>query len=120
MCFFFQAEDGIRDLVRSRGLGDVYKRQEITDTLYITSFKYDSLGNLITQNYSFNSNKDDPDSIQYEYKEKGFVLSKKSFFLDRNRSNQNSTFITFYVYDKKNRLIEEQNSDGLSYRYEYK
>ena len=27
MLFFFQAEDGIRDLVRSRGLGDVYKRQ---------------------------------------------------------------------------------------------
>ena len=25
--FFFQAEDGIRELVRSRGLGDVYKRQ---------------------------------------------------------------------------------------------
>ena len=28
--FFFQAEDGIRDQPRSRGLGDVYKRQ-ITD-----------------------------------------------------------------------------------------
>ena len=27
--FFCQAEDGIRDLVRSRGLGDVYKRQAI-------------------------------------------------------------------------------------------
>ena len=27
---FFQAEDGIRDLVRSRGLGDVYKRQVLT------------------------------------------------------------------------------------------
>ena len=27
MFFVFQAEDGIRDLVRSRGLGDVYKRQ---------------------------------------------------------------------------------------------
>ena len=27
VCFFFQAEDGIRVLVRSRGLGDVYKRQ---------------------------------------------------------------------------------------------
>ena len=27
MCLFFQAEDGIRHLVRSRGLGDVYKRQ---------------------------------------------------------------------------------------------
>ena len=29
--FFFQAEDGIRDLVRSRGLGDVYKRQTLDD-----------------------------------------------------------------------------------------
>ena len=29
MIFFFQAEDGIRDLVRSRGLGDVYKRQAL-------------------------------------------------------------------------------------------
>ena len=27
MLCFFQAEDGIRYLVRSRGLGDVYKRQ---------------------------------------------------------------------------------------------
>ncbi len=27
--FFFQAEDGIRDLVRSRGLGDVYRRQRL-------------------------------------------------------------------------------------------
>ena len=27
MFFLFQAEDGIRDLVRSRGIGDVYKRQ---------------------------------------------------------------------------------------------
>ena len=33
--FFFQAEDGIRDLVRSRGLGDVYKRQGI-DTAGVT------------------------------------------------------------------------------------
>eukprot|EP00656_Telonema_subtile_P013641 TRINITY_DN1692_c0_g1_i5.p1 TRINITY_DN1692_c0_g1~~TRINITY_DN1692_c0_g1_i5.p1 ORF type:complete len:163 (-),score=36.68 TRINITY_DN1692_c0_g1_i5:128-616(-) len=30
--FFFQAEDGIRDLVRSRGLGDVYKRQVVSVT----------------------------------------------------------------------------------------
>ena len=29
--FFFQAEDGIRYLVRSRGLGDVYKRQHLRD-----------------------------------------------------------------------------------------
>ena len=31
-CFFFQAEGGIRELVRSRGLGDVYKRQHILQT----------------------------------------------------------------------------------------
>eukprot|EP01015_Nassula_variabilis_P008201 TRINITY_DN1644_c0_g1_i1.p2 TRINITY_DN1644_c0_g1~~TRINITY_DN1644_c0_g1_i1.p2 ORF type:complete len:102 (+),score=29.93 TRINITY_DN1644_c0_g1_i1:2-307(+) len=27
--FFFQAEDGIRDFCLSRGLGDVYKRQQL-------------------------------------------------------------------------------------------
>ena len=32
--FFFQAEDGIRDLVRSRGLGDVYKRQGAEMAVY--------------------------------------------------------------------------------------
>ena len=34
LCFFFQAEDGIRDLVRSRGLGDVYKRQTVQNKLH--------------------------------------------------------------------------------------
>ena len=42
-CFFFQAEDGIRDLVRSRGLGDVYKRQgqagEIIENPIVANFK---------------------------------------------------------------------------------
>ena len=37
--FFFQAEDGIRDQPRSRGLGDVYKRQAVSsmwlDLIYI-------------------------------------------------------------------------------------
>ena len=37
--FFFQAEDGIRDLVRSRGLGDVYKRQK----QYCTPASVDSI-----------------------------------------------------------------------------
>ena len=35
LLFFFQAEDGIRDLVRSRGLGDVYKRQPF----YVRDFR---------------------------------------------------------------------------------
>ena len=33
--FFFQAEDGIRDLVRSRGLGDVYKRQLLGEAIIL-------------------------------------------------------------------------------------
>ena len=56
--FFFQAEDGIRDLVRSRGLGDVYKRQveealQLADKLVIMDrgrvIQYDSSFNIITQ-----------------------------------------------------------------------
>ena len=31
---FFQAEDGIRDVERSRGLGDVYKRQ-VSGNVYL-------------------------------------------------------------------------------------
>ena len=38
--FFFQAEDGIRDLVRSRGLGDVYKRQDQKDQEFQTVTLY--------------------------------------------------------------------------------
>ena len=41
--FFFQAEDGIRDLVRSRGLGDVYKRQGIYDRLSTTYFFFEDM-----------------------------------------------------------------------------
>ena len=38
--FFCQAEDGIRDLVRSRGLGDVYKRQGICREMKINCLRY--------------------------------------------------------------------------------
>ena len=34
MMLFFQAEDGIRDVERSRGLGDVYKRQVWSNTMF--------------------------------------------------------------------------------------
>ena len=46
----FQAEDGIRDLVRSRGLGDVYKRQvweEFREELQLT---YDEMCEAIMFN----------------------------------------------------------------------
>ena len=38
--FFFQAEDGIRDLVRSRGLGDVYKRQNLNKEDWSSSVEW--------------------------------------------------------------------------------
>ena len=48
--FFFQAEDGIRDLVRSRGLGDVYKRQ--CDVLPLITFSDVSASGVCPQDYS--------------------------------------------------------------------
>ena len=38
--FFFQAEDGIRDRSPSRGLGDVYKRQDILNQLPLVFKNY--------------------------------------------------------------------------------
>ena len=45
--FFFQAEDGIRDLVRSRGLGDVYKRQLVQLLPVATVLRRESLAQLL-------------------------------------------------------------------------
>ena len=42
--FFLQAEDGIRDLVRSRGLGDVYKRQVVPAIVKAAAQFYAKLG----------------------------------------------------------------------------
>ena len=51
MSFFFQAEDGIRDLVRSRGLGDVYKRQVFErSTVSSVAFTFSGSGLSSTKN----------------------------------------------------------------------
>ena len=47
MTFFFQAEDGIRDVERSRGLGDVYKRQDIDTDLYCLSCSCDIMCSIM-------------------------------------------------------------------------
>ena len=47
VCFFFQAEDGIRDAQESRGLGDVYKRQA-TDTSKCWQVKFNASGSVIS------------------------------------------------------------------------
>ena len=46
--FFLQAEDGIRDLVRSRGLGDVYKRQDIPVVISsVRHFTFTTISRLV-------------------------------------------------------------------------
>ena len=51
VCFFFQAEDGIRDLVRSRGLGDVYKRQLVDDAVVYSYAGGTTIGHEITHGF---------------------------------------------------------------------
>ena len=52
--FFFQAEDGIRDQPRSRGLGDVYKRQAVADKRLI---KFDAAKTFTMNKYNMLENK---------------------------------------------------------------
>ena len=51
--FFFQAEDGIRDLVRSRGLGDVYKRQSLAVENIADFVAAYIIGNLLQMAFRF-------------------------------------------------------------------
>ena len=50
--FLCQAEDGIRDLVRSRGLGDVYKRQATATAIVPDNSVSFSIGGAPTDNTS--------------------------------------------------------------------
>ena len=50
---YFQAEDGIRDLVRSRGLGDVYKRQGVSRRHLFETVERPALASLPVQDYEF-------------------------------------------------------------------
>eukprot|EP00831_Metopus_contortus_P001614 TRINITY_DN10579_c0_g1_i2.p2 TRINITY_DN10579_c0_g1~~TRINITY_DN10579_c0_g1_i2.p2 ORF type:complete len:238 (-),score=64.79 TRINITY_DN10579_c0_g1_i2:192-905(-) len=63
--FFFQAEDGIRDVERSRGLGDVYKRQAMTCTL-LTNSQGQKMGKTVGGALWLNPEKTSPyDFYQY-------------------------------------------------------
>ena len=64
--FFFQAEDGIRYLVRSRGVGDVYKRQTIPGVIggrYGNTSEYQNVGNPVLD-LNNNDNKAVRDRLQ--------------------------------------------------------
>ena len=69
--FFFQAEDGIRDLVRSRGLGDVYKRQALTTAFEGEAPEVKTYGESsqqrITTTYLIADGSDDAEAVSYTH-----------------------------------------------------
>mgnify|MGYP003380316873 CR=1 FL=1 len=77
MFFFFQAEDGIRDLVRSRGLGDVYKRQVYNTTNEIYIQKIDPLGILLFGNNGslFTSTSNSFSQLNAQRTSRGFMVT---------------------------------------------
>ena len=82
--FFFQAEDGIRDLVRSRGLGDVYKRQAVLSAYQ--NYEKDAdrikkLQNHIYENYSW-------DLIARKHLEVYNIVCTKYINIEENSLNQ--------------------------------
>mgnify|MGYP003381568008 CR=1 FL=1 len=64
--FVFQAEDGIRDLVRSRGLGDVYKRQLLR---VLNTFDIDLTGivNVVDDGGSSGRIREDIETVSYTH-----------------------------------------------------
>ena len=56
--FFFQAEDGIRYLVRSRGLGDVYKRQRLPLIIRPVTPRFFTVGDTLSLGANLNNNTD--------------------------------------------------------------
>eukprot|EP00831_Metopus_contortus_P036354 TRINITY_DN28790_c0_g1_i1.p3 TRINITY_DN28790_c0_g1~~TRINITY_DN28790_c0_g1_i1.p3 ORF type:complete len:109 (+),score=31.31 TRINITY_DN28790_c0_g1_i1:87-413(+) len=66
--FFFQAEDGIRDVERSRGLGDVYKRQvhgKSKERLETLRVEYESINKDVCNSIS-EYNKANDQLLSYE------------------------------------------------------
>ena len=108
--FFFQAEDGIRDLVRSRGLGDVYKRQVVNISTTKT-YKGRTLGNPFGRS-PFNDyfgddffNRFFGDIPQQDLKQRslgsGFIISNDGYIFTNNHVVENTDKILVKISDGK-------------------
>ena len=80
--FFFQAEDGIRDLVRSRGLGDVYKRQVLLAHITING----QIGGQADRNNYLQTNIAELDKQVAEIRE---LQTRRNQLIDRMQVIQN-------------------------------
>ena len=85
--FFFQAEDGIRDFCLSRGLGDVYKRQDLSFSFIYSARPGTPAADL-------------PDDVsEQEKKERLYIL--------QNRISQMSQDISRKMFDTEQRILVE-------------
>ena len=69
--FFLQSEDGIRELVRSRGLGDVYKRQGLARAMNTAGKEEDALGRRRLTGVNMSDDADVPDPIEADHARAG-------------------------------------------------
>ena len=82
---FFQAEDGIRDRSPSRGLGDVYKRQQVERFLQTSKMM---CAKTSPPEVAFNATKDDDDLFQKK-RVSSFADLLKSLYAMSSRGLQN-------------------------------
>ena len=107
--FFFQAEDGIRDLVRSRGLGDVYKRQALRMTSSVATLGSPSLSVSSTTRINLAS-KGLPASVSYTH----LTLPTKRSSVDLGgrriikKNNRNLLGLCVETADTRDRYLLEQ------------
>eukprot|EP00831_Metopus_contortus_P003064 TRINITY_DN11136_c0_g1_i1.p1 TRINITY_DN11136_c0_g1~~TRINITY_DN11136_c0_g1_i1.p1 ORF type:complete len:203 (-),score=58.38 TRINITY_DN11136_c0_g1_i1:106-714(-) len=86
--FFFQAEDGIRDVERSRGLGDVYKRQYQRRVHGIYKMPAYSIAG------------------RYKKREPDFVPPPSSY--EQNHGTISDDVISFKTAGERNKYLKEQ------------
>ena len=75
MCVVFQAEDGIRYLVRSRGLGDVYKRQALRERFGLTQVQAQAILDMQLRRLAALERQ----KIEDEYQE---IMARIAYYLD--------------------------------------
>lgn len=95
---------------------------ETTDTISITSFRYDASGNMTQQLNLKKTDSGEPDSIVYQYNASN-ILTQKIAYITAKQKNEVVSIIdtTSYIYDTNSRLIKEFSSHynkGFEYKFE--
>ena len=128
MFFFFQAEDGIRDLVRSRGLGDVYKRQRrmFLTALIVPDFEavkeyadarkipYDKVEDLVRDEEIYKML--DKEMDQFQKKLANYERVRKFVLLDRPFTIESGEITP--KLSVKRKFVEERYKDLIEQMYQ--